>query len=86
MKKRLLYAAFATLFIFLLTACRDKEDVVLTLKPQLNPSELTLTVGDKATVTLTGVPQDVEVFWITGADNIATPVNRTHDKTDVKAG
>lgn len=85
MKKRLLYAAFATLFIFLLTACRDKEDVILTLKPQLNPSELTLTVGDKATVTLTGVPQDVEVFWITGADNIASPVNRTHDKTDVQA-
>ncbi|WP_238309121.1 leucine-rich repeat domain-containing protein [Prevotella veroralis] len=85
MKKSLTCVVFATLLTFLLAACSDKEDTVQPLKLQLNPSELTLTVGEKATVTITGVPQDADVLWMTDAENITSPVNRMHDKTDVQA-
>lgn len=72
MKKSLTCVVFATLLTFLLAACSDKEDTVQPLKLQLNPSELTLTVGEKATVTITGVPQDADVLWMTDAENIAS--------------
>lgn len=70
MKKERLFFLWMLLGILFLSACSD-DDNPEPFQISLDPAKMTLTVGDRAEISLNGAPQNAAVVWSSSDEQVA---------------